>query len=220
MQNPIVSAAKILTAMISMALAPHVFATANYVYHERTTNNPGCGAAPYVTTLNPSSTQAHLLRFKVEYQFFTDTLAVYYTTDGSAPSGSKGVASGTTAVAAGTYECTFGTTPNIVDVCSATIPAQPAGTVVKYIIGAWHSGGGDEIFANSGTCEGCGNFNDSSLATVFQYAVFDQLYWDSNGNTAGAGLFPNGTWGTDNFWTTAADGTAPTGAWIAGKVPV
>jgi uncharacterized repeat protein (TIGR01451 family) len=221
MQNPILSAAKILTAIFSVALAPQAFGVANYVYHERTVNDPGCGGSPYVTILNPSSAQAYNLRFKVEYQFFTDSLRVYYTTDGSAPSGSKGVPSGTTAVALGSYACTFGTDP-IVDVCSATIPAQPAGTVVKYIIGAWHSGGGDEIFANSGACGGCGNFNDSSLATVFQYTVgsITELYWDGNGATAGAGTAPTGTWGTDNFWSTVFDGTAATGAWVPGRTAV
>lgn len=32
-------------------------------------------------------------------------------------------------------------------------------------------------------------------------------YWDSNGATAGAGNAPSGTWGTDAFWNSAADGT-------------
>ncbi|MCX6962638.1 MAG: hypothetical protein NTZ08_09345 [Verrucomicrobia bacterium] len=36
------------------------------------------------------------------------------------------------------------------------------------------------------------------------------LYWDSNGATAGAGATPNGTWGVNSFWNTAAAGTAGT----------
>lgn len=32
------------------------------------------------------------------------------------------------------------------------------------------------------------------------------LYWDANGTTAGAGTDPTGTWGTDNFWNTSATG--------------
>ena len=99
--------------------------------------------------MNPSSAQSYLLRWKVEYQNFTTQLRVYYTTDGSTPSGSFGVGSGTTSVLVGNYQCTF-TFGGVVDVCNATIPAQPAGTVVRYIISAWHSGGGAEIFANSG----------------------------------------------------------------------
>ena len=35
-------------------------------------------------------------------------------------------------------------------------------------------------------------------------------YWDSNGATAGAGVSPNGTWGSDSFWNTTANGTAGT----------
>src|SRR5437667_12656794 len=92
---------------------PSLFATANYVYHERTGNdvtggsaNTCGGAQAFVPTLNPSSAQSYFLRFKVEYQNFTDTLRVYYTTDGSAPSGSKGTLSGTTQAAIGSYQCT------------------------------------------------------------------------------------------------------------------
>jgi autotransporter-associated beta strand protein len=36
------------------------------------------------------------------------------------------------------------------------------------------------------------------------------LYWDGNGNTAGAGATPNGTWGVDSFWNTTPAGTAGT----------
>jgi autotransporter-associated beta strand protein len=41
-----------------------------------------------------------------------------------------------------------------------------------------------------------------------------QYFWDSNGDTAGAGTAPTGTWGTDLFWNTTAAGdvTAPTNA--------
>src|SRR5439155_19689950 len=214
MQKSILSAAKFLTAMIAVALAPHAFGTANYVYHERTLNDVTGGALgscvsaqSYVPTLNPPAAAAYVLRFKVEYQFFTDSLRVYYTTDGSTPSGSKGVASGTASVAVGAYQCTFGTP--VVDVCNASIPAQPAGTVVKYIIGAWHSGGGDEIFANSGTCLGCGNFNDSSLATVFQYTVGGTT-WTGRGTGI---LFSDG-----NNWDSGLPSAVPSVAIVHGSV--
>ena len=187
MQNSILTAVKLATVMIAVTLAPHAFGTANYVYHERTLNDPGC-SGNYVTVLNPTNNQAYAMRFKVEYQFFTDTTAVYYTTDGSAPSGAKGVPSGTTQVASGAFVCTFGSP--VVDVWGASIPAQPMGTTVKYIVGAWHSGGGDEIFANSGTCGGCGNFNNSSLATVYQYTT---------GGTTWTGR------GTDNLFSAGAN---------------
>ena len=45
-----------------------------------------------------------------------------------------------------------------------------------------------------------------------------QLYWDSNGTTAGAGSTPTGTWGVDNFWNTdptgEGDGTFQIGTLI------
>src|SRR5437762_4947070 len=169
---PVIST--IATLGLSTQLA---FGTANYVYHERTGNNPGCGTVAYAPILNPTSAQAYDVRFKVEYQFYTDSLRVYYTTDGSAPSGTKGTPSGTTQVATGSYLCTFAS-GGTVDICGATIPAQPAGTIVKYIIGAWHSGGGDEVFANSGPC--CPPYaSDSSQATLFQYTVASTTtpYW-------------------------------------------
>src|SRR6266540_423019 len=167
-----------ILASLAAVLPLKSFAAINFVYHERTGTdvpqgapNTCVGAVPYVTILSPTASQAHELRFKVEYQFDTDRLRVYYTTDGSSPSGAFGVASGATLVVSGAYECTFTFGGNTIDIAKAAIPAQPAGTVVKYIVSAWHSGGGPEIFANSGTCGGCPLADDSSEATVFQYTV-------------------------------------------------
>jgi autotransporter-associated beta strand protein len=207
-----------LWAMLLVAAAAPVnlLAEANYVYHERTTADPGCGGN-YVTTLNPNSAETYPLRLKVEYQFFTDTARVYYTTDGSTPGGTFGVGNVGTLVIPASFACSFG--GPVVDVWTATIPAQPAGTVVKYIVSAWHSGGGDEIFGNG--CGNCGTENSSSaLATVHQYTVGSttDLYWDSNGAIAGAGATPTGTWdGALTSWSTVFDGTAATGIWTAGR---
>ncbi len=42
------------------------------------------------------------------------------------------------------------------------------------------------------------------------------LYWDSNGATPYAGgPTPTGTWGTDAFWSSSAQGTAATGAYVS-----
>ena len=44
------------------------------------------------------------------------------------------------------------------------------------------------------------------------------LHWDANGTVAGAGgIAPAGTWGSDDFWSTAADGTSATGPWVDGS---
>ncbi len=166
------------------------FSTANYVYHEQTNNfvaNPVCplggtdtGGGKYVQNSDKSgnagfqiyAAETYYLHFKVEFQFYTNQVRVYYTTDGSTPSAAFGTPSGSTQVAVGSYTWTYSDqnqSCQIVDIVSASIPPQPAGTTVKYIISAWHSGGGDEIFANSGSCGGCGNCNTSGCATVYQY---------------------------------------------------
>ncbi|MDT7807629.1 MAG: hypothetical protein QOJ70_1442 [Acidobacteriota bacterium] len=133
------------------------------------------------------SPETYTLHFKVEFQFFTNQTRVYYTTDGSNPCGSFGAVgnvtqpnntpcgvSNTTQVAVASYTCTYADQTQscqVVDVITATIPPQLAGTTVKYIVSAWHSGGGPEIFGNSGTCNGCFQASNSSDATVFQYNV-------------------------------------------------
>src|SRR6266446_4723840 len=105
------------------------FAEANYVYHEATTNNPGCGPN-YRSVQTPNSSQTLTVAWKVEFQFYTDNVRLYYTTDGSNPSGAFGTGSGTTQVITGSYNCTFG--GPLVDVATATIPAVAAGKTVKY----------------------------------------------------------------------------------------
>jgi len=208
--------------VIMFATLPQVaLATANYVYHERTVNDPGCGGQ-YVTTLTPNSAQPHPLRWKIEYQFYTDNTRVYYTTDGSTPSGALGTPTGTTTVLTGSYTCTFGSP--VVDVASATIPAQPAGTVVKYIISAWHSGGGPEIFANSG--EFSSPFTTSTAATVFTYtvsstpqaAVLVESRTSSGTLTANPPYVEGGTganWADTTSKSTAGGGLVATGARFA-----
>ncbi|MCS6917964.1 MAG: hypothetical protein NZM08_09830, partial [Chitinophagales bacterium] len=161
--------------MIALLLSMRVasYGEAHYVYHEQTTSNPGCGSNNYMSTTTPTNAAPLTIAWKTEYQFYTNQLRVYYTTDGSTPCGSFGVPTGTTQVITGSYSCIFTFAGNVVDVCTATIPAQPAGTVVKYIISAWHSGGGAEIFANGpGSPCGCGTPTSScSMATVFSYTV-------------------------------------------------
>jgi cyclomaltodextrinase / maltogenic alpha-amylase / neopullulanase len=129
---------------IAASMTGQALAVANYVYHERTGNDPRADAAfhdcpldqKYVDVLSPIAGQAVTIRWKVEFQFDTDRVRLYYTTDGSNPSGAFGVASGTTQVIAGTYDCTFRFSMNgpIWDVARAVIPAQPPGTTVKYIV--------------------------------------------------------------------------------------
>jgi hypothetical protein len=135
------------------------------------------------------SPESYRLHFKVEYRFYTDEWRIYYTTDGSRPCGSYGSAgnvtqpngtpcgaSNTTQVATASFQCTYSDVSQgcqIVDVISGSIPPQAAGTTVRYVVSAWHSGGGEEVFANSGgpDCSGCSHAYSSSDAAVFGYGV-------------------------------------------------
>ena len=166
--------AGLVSCSLLAAIPGTLFAAANFVYHERTNNNTGGICGPYVTTLTPTSSQAYALQFKIEFQSFTDRARVYYTTDGTTPSGAFGVPSGTTQVLTAAYSCTFvdlSQGGQVVDVASATIPAQPAGTTVKYVVSAWRAAAGPEIFGNSGTCATCTACTTSVCANLFQYSV-------------------------------------------------
>lgn len=197
---------KISTAVLTLMLlgfsATNVFAEANYVYHEQTANavaNPDRDASPacspntskgvYVQNTDRAATagyqvysdESYTLRFKVEFQFFTNEVRVLYTTDGTAPSASfSGGAltpTGTTQQVAASYTNTYrdcGLADQVVDVVTATIPQQAAGTTVRYIVAAWHNGGGGIVYGNSAgaPCMGCGFYcSVSTCATNFQYDV-------------------------------------------------
>lgn len=154
------------------ATLPHaVHATANFVYHEQSSNITGGTCGVFVDNLTPAASDPVNVKFRVEYQFFTDQVRLYYTTDGTQPAAATGTASGTTQVVSASWGCTYVYGSNTIDVVSATIPAQPAGTQVKYLVSAWHSGGGPEIFANSGTCDACTACSTSTCASMFSYQV-------------------------------------------------
>ncbi len=199
-------------------------ATANYVYHEQTTTSVGGACGPYLTRPAPAATQSYPLEFKIEYQFYTDNAFLYYTTDGTAPSGSHGTASGTSQAIAASYACTFldplGSGMND-DTASATIPAQPVGTTVKYIVSAWHSSPVDaglaEVFANSGTCSGCTACEDSSCATVFTYTVLSaEAGVDASADVMAADASPDVT-AVDAGDAAPADAGADAGSDPAGE---
>lgn len=64
-------------------------------------------------------------------------------------------------------------------------------------------------------------FFDNIRVLVLEPVPVSQLFWDANGNTAGAGgATPAGTWGEDAFWSSDLNGEAATGAWVPGQRPV
>ena len=60
------------------------------------------------------------------------------------------------------------------------------------------------------------------LTSGLGFPAAAQLYWDTNGRTAGAssGTTAPGTWGVDNFWSTDPTGTANTAAWTPAQQAV
>lgn len=162
----------------SSSLAPDV---ANFVYHEQSTGQVGESCGNYVATPDASAdagwqtySLAYELRYKSQFQANANQWRVYYTTDGSNPGGSFGTSFGTSQAVVGSSVCTFSDETQggqHVEVISASIPAKPVGTTIKYVLSAWHSGGGAEVFANSGTCDGCVSCTQATCATLFQYMV-------------------------------------------------
>lgn len=152
-------------SIVGLLFSINCFSTANSVYHEFTMNTVGGGCGIFVSNPTPTNADAVTIEFTIDYQLFTNQARIYYTTDGSVPAASFGVPSGTTQVITAAYFCSYNNGSGIVDVARGTIPALPVGTVVKYIVSAWHSSGGLEIFATGGTN------TSSSAATIFTYTV-------------------------------------------------
>ncbi len=177
-----------LTKVIVRALAvgiigfsvPAALAQANFIFHQRTSTPIAPGKANYVDILDPGAGQSEVIRWKVQYNTFTNQARLYYTTDGSTPGGTFGTGSGTTQVITASYVDTFvdPTTQQLVDIIQATIPAQPANTTVKYIVSAWKVIGAltlPEYFADGGTCPTCNPTTNSNSATVFSYGSSAQM---------------------------------------------
>jgi len=114
--------------------------TATYIYHDPEANRD-IGGAQFAPQPAAAAGQAMTVKVKSGYQFEIDTLRLYYTTDGSAPEGSAGVPKGTTKVVAMAFE-TAGPDdpgPKHTDWWTGAIPAQTAGTVVRYKIGGYRN---------------------------------------------------------------------------------
>jgi hypothetical protein len=137
------------------------------VYHERSTSSSGCGGINFLSHTQPAPSDSVNITFKINDQVNAGQAVLYYTTDGSNPSGSFGIATGTTRVAAAALGCSNGGLVN----ATATIPSLPSGTVVKYIFSAWSSAGNYEFFGNSRLCTSCQPIITSTNATIFTYSV-------------------------------------------------
>ena len=126
---------------------------------------------------------------RIGYSFYYTDVAVYYTTDGATPAGSRGVGTGTTQVLRSSnggvaFVRNEPNTPNNIDWWKATLPAatRTYGATIKYQIGAWYAGtnAGPEVFAAQ-----------QGGATTFSYTVL--LAWPGSGspNANYAAGYPN-----------------------------
>lgn len=150
--------------LLSFLFTVKCFATADDVYHEQTSNPIGGGCGVFMNKTMPNEFNTVIIGFRIANQGFTNRAKIYYTIDGTNPSGIKGTPSGTTMVITATYTCTFSDVNGNYDVVFGSIPAYPAGTVVNYIISAY-SNFGLEIFGNGGSS------TSAAAATIFNYTV-------------------------------------------------
>ena len=131
------------------------------------------GEPPGVTSRNPLApreAQTVQVWTKIGPSFSYDRVAIYYTIDGSTPTGSKGVPSGTTAVLVNTLgQVSFVRNEGSDDwwVGDMPAPTRAYGFTIKYSIGAWDSGSADpEKF--------------SDIAGVYPYS--NMLAWPGAGS--------------------------------------
>jgi GH15 family glucan-1,4-alpha-glucosidase len=171
---------KRFTALVTVILTvPALASSPAFVSHD-----PGAGVFSQSVTQRtpelPREGDAVELWVKIGPSFSYDSVAVYYTTDGSNPSGSRGIPNGTTNVL-----LSFGPAPEIIFQfneqgvggnddwwrADMNLVTRLYGQNVRYTIGAWDAGTGDpEIFANG------------SPATIFDYDVL--LAWPGAGSNA------------------------------------
>lgn len=139
---------------------------------------------------------------RVGYSFFYTDVAVYYTTDGTNPVGSKGVPTGSTQVLrSSASQVSFvrnePTGQGQVDWWRATLPASTRlyGQNVRYRIGAWHSSSGPEVWANNYGCED--GVCDNPANPPLTFGFLNGIAWPGAGQgqpNPGAGYPPVHHW--------------------------
>jgi hypothetical protein len=116
-------------------------ATAQWVWHDPTNSvtASNTNAASQRNPLITSGTTPVDIWTKVGYSGQINTCYIYYTTDGSNPEGGFGVGKGTTQVVPAFFVSRDSVTNNI-DWWKGTIPAQPNGTQVRYMVALFNGG--------------------------------------------------------------------------------
>lgn len=118
------------------------------VVHHRTARR-GVQHGFALSPRDPLPGQPVTLTVQIGTDLSADGVACYYTLDGSEPAGARGIASnGQVALLAQTEIVWDAVAWGYMTRWQGTLPAQPEGTVVRYRIGAWADGGGEEVFAD------------------------------------------------------------------------
>ncbi|GAB4439962.1 MAG: alpha-amylase family glycosyl hydrolase [Anaerolineae bacterium] len=108
----------------------------------------GVQHAHQLDPLDPAPGQPVTLTVRIGPDVTAEHVACYYTLDGSAPAGARGVAQNGHVLALERAEVLWDTiTWSYHQVWRGALPAQPEGAVVRYRIGAW-AGDGPETFAD------------------------------------------------------------------------
>lgn len=192
-----------LPVLIFGLLLRPAFAVPEFVEHFATSQVFGEASG---TTMRepdvPREDESVELWIKIGYSFYYTDVAIYYTVDGSQPSGSFGVGTGSTLVLrSASNQVQFVRNESSgggnIDWWKATLPAatRAYGTRVRYKIGAWHNAGGIEVNANNAGCSD-GVCNDpSNPPTYFEFT--NKIAWPGQGSA-----FPNHTVGYPpvHFW--------------------
>ncbi|HEX7569287.1 MAG TPA: hypothetical protein VF492_02160, partial [Verrucomicrobiae bacterium] len=117
-------------------------ATITWVYHDPAATNTAVLPNNSVTQrvpLTPTNNQPVKLYIKSGYQFQANTCFIYYTTDSSNPEGAFGTGKGTTQVIQAHWMAAD-IADSTIDWWTNTIPAQSAGTQVRYKIALFKGG--------------------------------------------------------------------------------
>ncbi len=163
------------------------------------------GEAPGVTERQPQTPREDEsvdLWARIGYSFTYTDVAVYYTTDGATPAGTKGVpGNGSTQVLRSSnggvnFVRNESTGGGQVDWWKATLPVSTRAYQqnVRYVVGAWHSGGGIEVFGNNNGCSDNTCDNPANPAAVQSFT--NKLAWPGQGSA-----FVNHTAGYPPVWT-------------------
>ncbi len=152
----------VLSVSMAFLVSPQTArATAAWMWHG------GNITAGGVATDNPLPGQAVTVWLKVGYDGWVNQARIYYTTNGTEPQGSYDTVTNGYKVNM-VFDHTEADPGGTVAWWKGTIPAQAQGTQVRYKIAAWHSGGGDIVYAESPTGK---TLKTSSEATTFGYYV-------------------------------------------------